>query len=103
MKLAGMIVAVLNGDRAALSTYVRRLDRVPFSELRRLYELSVPPSFKGTEVHAESKGIAKRRRSCLRHGDTNVPSRRDAWFVMKRCWPRPDLIAFVCAGSPLPV
>src|SRR5690348_7457441 len=78
VKLAGMIVAVFNRDRATLSTYVRRFDRVPFSGLRRLYELSVPPSFRGTDVHAVSNGIAKRKKSRVRHGDTNALPRRDA-------------------------
>lgn len=103
VKLAGMIVAVLNRDRATLSTYVRRLDRVPFSGLRRLYELSVPPSFRGTEVHAVSNGIAKRKKSRVRHGETNAPPRRDAWSVVKRCLPDPDVIAIVCAVSRLAV
>lgn len=97
-----MIVAVLNGDRAALSTYVRRLDSVPFSELRRLYELSVPPSFRGTEVHAVSKGIAKRTKSRLPHGDTNVPLRCEGWLLVKRCLHRAGVVAFVDAVSPLP-
>jgi len=103
VKLAGMIVAVLNRDRATLSTYVRRFDRVPFSGLRRLYELSVPPSFRGTDVHAASNGIAKRKKNRVRHGDTDAPPRRDAWSVVKRCLPDPEPIAIVCAVSRLAV